>query len=194
MKPHAPAGDSYIDLYWMPVGAGTHFQRASLVLYESLAAALARRPRVALVHSALKLARQGQVFTLELMPLERGQPEAPLMTGPVGLRPAGRLRLFTYQLRLRESNRLPDEQYRVQPPERLASDEAAVDRLLELAPTLPPFTWGRRVQGTSEMWTSDSAISWLLLQSGIDATRIALPPHSRAPGWHAGIELALHDG
>lgn len=191
MTNEAPATTAFIDLYWMPVGAGTHLQRASLALYEAARAAVARRPRMALVHSALKLGRQGQLFTLELMPLERGQPEAPLMTGPVGARLAGRLRLFTYQLRLREDDRLPDEQYRVQPPERVACEKAAVDRLLELGPALPVYTWGRRVPGTSEMWTSDSAVSWLLIKSGIDAASIALPPKSRAPGWRAGIEVAL---
>ena len=44
---------------------------------------------------------------------------------------------------------------------------------------------------TGDMWNSNSAISWLLAGAGIDPARISLPPRGRAPGWHAGIAIAL---
>ena len=88
------------------------------------------------------------------------------MTGPVGIRGADRWRLFRYQLY-----------------------SATVERLLESAPRLPSHTWGRRAAGTTEMWTSDSATSWLLARSGIDLSQITLPEDGRAPGWKAGAEV-----
>ena len=66
-------------------------------------------------------------------------------------------------------------------------------RVVELGPAVPAHVWGRRVRGTSEMWTSDSALSWLLTKACVDASTIALPPGGRAPGWHAGIQLAAKD-
>ena len=63
-------------------------------------------------------------------------------------------------------------------------------RIVELAPTTPAHTWGRRVPGTGEMWTSDSVISWLLVRAGIDMSQIRIPDGGRAPGWLAGIKAA----
>ena len=180
----------YLDLYWLPVGAGTRFQRASLVLYEALAAALARRPRTALYHAALKFGADGRAYTLELMPVPARQDVPPLITGPVGIRGADRVRLFRYQLRSSESTTLPDEQWAVDSPVRLASEATAVRGLVAMASALPAYIWGRRAVGTSEMWTSNSAISWLLTRIGVSTAEIALPGGGRAPGWLAGIESA----
>lgn len=184
-----PASDPFLDLYWIPVGAGTHFQHASLVFYEAIASRLSRRPPATLYHSALKLRIDGTDFTLELLPAAAHQLESPLMTGPVGVRGADRLRLFRYQLLLKPGASLPDEQWAGE-PHRLTVDESAIRRLVELGPSVPAYVWGRRVPRTTEMWTSDSAISWLLCRAGIDASAIPLPPGGRAPGWHAGIQLA----
>ncbi|MEX2080643.1 MAG: hypothetical protein WEC33_03430 [Dehalococcoidia bacterium] len=62
--------------------------------------------------------------------------------------------------------------------------------ILDLAPGIPRHVWGRRVRGTSEMWTSDSVISWLLVKSGVDLSNVAVPAGGRAPGWLAGLDLA----
>ncbi|MBI2767264.1 MAG: hypothetical protein HYX53_15315 [Chloroflexi bacterium] len=183
--------DCFVDLYWLPVGAGTHFQRASLIAYGALLAAVTRRPRAGFVHAALKLRLDGRPYTLELMPIPARQETAPFLTGPVGWRPAGRLRLFRYQLLCREGAVLPDEGWVVGSPLRLTSDCATADRVLDCARRVPPFTWGRRAKGTGEMWTSDSAVSWLLSVAGIDAAAIAVPAGMQAPGWRAGLELAL---
>jgi hypothetical protein len=176
----------------MPVGAGTsRFQQASLRFWEAIEAARARRPRVRLFHSALKLVDEaGEAYTLELTPAFIGGPMAPLTTGPVGLRGADRFRLFRYQLRCVPGDRLPDEEFAYGPPRRLTSDCEAVRRIFELAPTVPRHVWGRRVAGTKEMWTSDSVISWLLVRSGVDLGDAGPPSGGRAPGWSAGLAVA----
>lgn len=183
-----PAADPFLELSWIPVGAGTHFQRASLLLYESVAAAISRRPRATLVHAGIKFALDGQRYTFEVMPAPPGPNHRGEVTGPVGIRPAGRLRLFRYQAVLSESPALPDEQWAVGPAIRLTSDPATIARAIELRLEIPAYTWGRRRRGHSEMWTSDSAVSWLLGRAGLDVRAIAIPPGTRAPGWFAGIE------
>ncbi len=176
----------------MPVGAGTsRFQRGSLRLWEAFEAARARRPRAALFHSALKLVSEdGQTSTLELTPAFAGGQESPLLTGPVGFRGAERWRLFRYQLRCLPVARLPDEEFVVESPTTLSTDCALIPRILALAPTIPAYTWGRRVAGSDEMWTSDSVISFLLVRAGVDLSAVAPPKGGRAPGWRAGVALA----
>ncbi len=181
-------GDSYVDLYWIPVGAGTRFQRASLVLYESVAAAISRRKRMALLHAGLKLKLDGVAYTLEVMPSPPGPNVRNEVTGPVGVRGADRLRLFRYQACLKEAESLPDEAWAVEPPLRLTADAAKVALIMELMREIPAYTWGRRRKGHTEMWTSDSAASWLLGRAGLDVEAIAIPSGSRAPGWRAGVE------
>lgn len=179
----------FLDLCWLPVGAGTRVQAASLWLYESVAARIGRRPKATLYHAALKFGVDARRYTLELMPIPREQHEEPLMTGPVGTRLAARLRIFQYQLRLRESAELPDEQW-IASVHRLASDPSAIEGVLGHARLVPPYTWGRRVPGTKEMWTSDSALSWLLTRAGVALGEAGPPPGGRAPGWDAGIAIA----
>ena len=185
-------GEGFVDLYWLPVGAGklSPPRKWSLWLWEAVDAALHRRPRKQLFHAGLKLqVPDGQVFTIELMPDFIPSSTPPAMTGPVGFRQAGRWRFFRYRLSCEPVTRLPDEEFAVGPPFRLG-EGALATRLLGLAPTLPAHTWGRRVKGTHEMWTSDSAISWLLLQAGVPLDGIGPPAFGRAPGWWAGVELA----
>lgn len=180
----------YLDLHWLPVGAGTHFQRTSLLLYESLVAALARRPRAVLCHAGLKIGLHGRTYTLELTPVPRNLDQPPILTGAVGSSLAGRARLFRYQLSINECPTLPDEEWTVGGPVHLVTDPRVMARIFDLAATVPPHVWGRRTPGTSEMWTSNSAVSWLLTNAGVDATAIPLPAGTRAPGWQAGIEAA----
>jgi hypothetical protein len=41
------------------------------------------------------------------------------------------------------------------------------------------------------MWNSNSLIAWLLTRAGIDAQGLEPPTGGRAPGWRAGIDVAL---
>ena len=113
-----------------------------------------------------------------------------MITGSVGSTFAGRLRLFRYQLCLKECARLPDEEWTIRRAAAPSTDATAVHRLLQAAATVPAHVWGRRYTGTSEMWTSNSAVSWMLTRTGLDAAAIALPAGTRAPGWHAGLEAS----
>ena len=166
-------------------------QRASLQWWEALEAARARRPRGVLYHSALKLGLDGEgVSTLELTPAFVASPVPALMTGPVGARPAGRFKLFRYELRLVPGAALPDETWAVGEPIRLADERTTVERIVEFASMVPAYTWGRRVKGTAEMWTSDSVVSWLLAKAGLEPRDARAPADGRAPGWTAGVEVA----
>jgi hypothetical protein len=181
-----------IELYWIPVAAGTaRLQRASLRVWETFEAARARRPRATLFHTALKLwPTGGEALTLELAPAFKGGTRPPLASGPVGVRWADRWVLFRYELVLVPAPTLPDEQWAVDSPVRLTAEAATAARIIEIAPTVPGHTWGRRVTGTQEMWTSDSVVSWLLVRAGLDLSRVQPPAGGRAPGWDAGIDVA----
>jgi hypothetical protein len=183
--------ESFVDLLWIPVAAGTpRAQQMSLALWEAIMAAASRRRRATLYHPAMKVGLDGVTYTMELTPVFVGEPSVPAMTGPVGFRGADRFRFFRYQLRCFEADMLPDEEWAPGPPIRLAGNRDLAQRMLDLAPAVPPYVWGRRVNGTSEMWTSASVVSWMLMQAGIDARSIAIPEGGRAPGWDAGIEVA----
>lgn len=188
------SGPCQVDLYWIPVGAGTsRFQRASLRAWEAFEAARARRPRTTLFHSALKLRfHDGRTCTIELTPAFVRGSVPPLAAGPVGFRRAGRFRLFRYQLQCLPVESLPDEQWAVASPVHLSDDCELVSRVLALAPAIPAHVWGRRVAGTHEIWTSDSAVSWLLAVAGVDLANVQPPAGGRAPGWQAGLTLARH--
>lgn len=177
---------SWAELSWIPVGAGTRFQRASLVVYESVAALLSRRGRQQLVHGGLCGSYQGLPFTLELMPAPAGPPSGEV-TGPVGTNWAGRLRLFRYQVCLLPDDALPDQAWAVAPPTRLTEDPAVVAAVMELSKKVPAYTWGRRRRGHPEMWTSDSAVAWILTRAGVELQAVGPPPGCRAPGWRSGI-------
>lgn len=55
---------------------------------------------------------------------------------------------------------------------------------------MPVLTWGRKVASADDMWNSNSVISWLLVESGVDVSVLASPAGTRAPGWAAGIAEA----
>jgi hypothetical protein len=180
-----------LTLYWIPVASGTRlpFQRWSLALYEAVAALLARRPRGQLYHAALKITVDGVTRTLEMAPEGQGRGQAPLVSGPVGDPRAARFRIFRYGLHCLEAASLPDEQYAVAVLN-LSGDCDTARRVLDLAPRVPGYTWGRRAPGTREMWTSDSVTSWLLTRAGLETASLRVPASGRAPGWQAGIEVA----
>ena len=58
-----------VDLYWLPLGAGGHSVRINGRVYEALAAAMQRRPRSDLYHSALQVHLPGEQFVIEQAPV-----------------------------------------------------------------------------------------------------------------------------
>lgn len=181
-----------VELLWLPVGAETsRFQQASLRLWETLEAARCRRPRTALVHSALRVrTTDGTSFAIELTPEFQRGAAPPTATGPVGLRLLGRLKLFRWALQCTPGGVFPDEQWATGDPMVLSTDCSTAEAILDLAREIPRYTWGRRRPGTGEMWTSDSVIAWLLVRAGIDLAGVGPPPGTRAPGWNAGMVVA----
>lgn len=184
--------EAAVDLYWLPLGAGGRFVRLNGRVYEAVASRIARRPARDLYHSALEARVAGERFVIESAPVPdaRGERRGVVAGGPVGMRWAGRLRIFRYEIRRWRDGEIPDAGEAVASPRLLSADAAQARRLLDLVPLVPTPVWGRDELGTGEMWNSNSLIAWLIARSGIDAESIEPPPGGRAPGWTAGLVVA----
>jgi hypothetical protein len=184
-------GAPAVDLYWLPLGAGGHSVRLNGIVYEAVAAAVGRRERLDLYHSALVVAAPEGRFVVEQAPAwGEAAGRGVVAGGAVGARALGRLRLFRYEVRRWRDGTIPDIAEAVESPRRVSDDPASARRLLELVALAPTPVWGRDELGAGEMWNSNSLVSWLLARSGIDVEAIALPAGGRAPGWRAGIVVA----
>jgi hypothetical protein len=185
-------GDAWIDLYWLPLGAGGHCVRWNGRVYERLVASARHRRPDDLYHSALLIRRGGTTYAVEMGPVwnvpaaDRGV----VCEGPVGARWLGMFRAFRYEVRCWPGGRIPDLDEAVGPPHRVSDDPAQVGAVLRVLPEVPPLTWGRDELAAGDMWNSNSLVSWALARTGHDLDRIAPPPHGRAPGWRAGLVLA----
>ena len=186
------ADQAYVDLYWIPLGAGGWFVKRNGRLYEALVALRDGRPRCDLYHSALEVAVPEGRFVIEQAPVPstRSASRGVVAQGPVGLRAAGRLRIFRYEVRCWPNGRIPDVGEAVDSPRRLSSDSDVAQRVLALAPEVPTPVWGRDELWTGDMWNSNSVVSWLIARSGLDPGRVPLPSGGRAPGWDAGLAAA----
>lgn len=183
------------DLYWIPLGAGGRYVRFNGRVFEAIAAARRHRPRCDLYHAALVVECDRERYTIELAPSPDadGANRGVVATGAVGSRCAGRLRLFRYELRCWRDGSIPDLGEAVGGPCRLSSDPRVVRRLLDVVATAPTPVWGRDELRTGEMWNSNSVIAWLLATAGVPPQLLRPPPHGRAPGWDAGLEVARRD-
>jgi hypothetical protein len=78
----------YVDLYWIPLGAGGWFVKRNGRLYEALVALREGRPPRALYHSALEVAVPEGRFVLEQAPVPRRRTASRgvVAEGPVGVR------------------------------------------------------------------------------------------------------------
>ena len=181
-----------MDLHWIPLGAGGHSVRFNGRVYEAIAAALRRRQRCDLYHSALVVELDGDRWTIEVAP----SPDADeasrgaVATGAVGSRYAGRLRLFRYEVRCWRGGSIPDLAEAVGEPRRLTEDPLIAHRLLDLVDTVPRLVWGRDELKAGDMWNSNSVIAWLIASAGLSTDELRPPPLGRAPGWAAGLEAA----
>jgi hypothetical protein len=188
----AGASREAIDLFWLPLGAGGHFLRWNGRVFEAVMARLERRTVCHLYHSALEVRVPEGTFVIELAPVPDadGDQRGVVVEGPVGIRWAGRLRLFRYELRRWCGGSIPDAAEAVESPRRLSEDPETAWRLLDLVPTVPRVVWGRDELRAGEMWNSNSVISWLLARIGLDAAAMKPPRGGRAPGWMAGVVVA----
>jgi len=71
--------------------------------------------------------------------------------------------MFRYEVRRWREGRIPDIDEAVESPQRLSSDAGTARRVLDLVARVPTMTWGRDELATSDMWNSNSVVSWLLL-------------------------------
>lgn len=188
------SGEHWVDLYWIPLGAGpgTHLVKASGWTYEHLLAWRHGRPPRSLFHSALLVRAGGSTYAIEMGPAWGGPAGDRGVTGvgPVGIRGLGRCPLFRYEVRCWRDGHVPDVAEAVGGPHRLSSDERAPRQLLSLVPSFPCLTWGRDELRIGDMWNSNSLVSWLLTSIGRDVTDVRPPNRGRAPGWTAGIVAA----
>jgi hypothetical protein len=182
-----------VNLYWLPLGAGGRFVRLNGRVFETLDAALHRRRRCDLYHSALEVRLGDDRFVIEQGPVwnNNSVPERGVVCeGPVGSRWLGRSRLFRYEVRRWRGGVISDLSEAVASPCLLSSDPVRARCLLELVPEVPRATWGRDELQAGEMWNSNSLVSWLLARTGLDIGAVALPTRGRAPGWDAGLVVA----
>jgi hypothetical protein len=187
-------GTSEIDLYWLPLGAGGHSVRLNGLIFEWVAARIQHRDRCDLYHSALEVRLRETRFVIEQAPAwSYGGERGVVAVGAVGIRAAGRSRLFRYEIRCWRDGVIPDVAEAVESPRRLGDDADCARRLLELVPQVPTPVWGRDELHTGEMWNSNSLISWLIARSGLDVSSVTPPAGGRAPGWRAGVVVAQRE-
>jgi hypothetical protein len=184
-----------VTLYWLPLGAGGHCVSRSGRVFEALAARHERRAARDLYHSALEVRVCSGRWTIEMTPAWSGghTERGVVREGPVGSRLLGRSVLFRYEVRRWRDGVIPDVREAVAGSRRVSADGAVAERLLELVPMVPVFTWGRDEAGAGEMWNSNSLTAWLLARTGHRMDRIAPPAGGRAPGWSAGLVVAARD-
>jgi hypothetical protein len=186
------AGETGVDLYWLPLGAGGHSVRLNGRIFEAVVARIERRSACDLYHSALVVRVPSGRFVIEQGPIPdaRGAERGVVAEGIVGSRLAGRFRLFRYEVRRWRDGVIPDVGEAVASPQRLTDDPRQAQRLLELVPRVPTLVWGRDELDTGEMWNSNSITSWLVVRSGLDPESAHVPVGGRAPGWNAGLAVA----
>jgi hypothetical protein len=184
--------DAAVALYWIPLGAGGRFVRCNGIVYEALMAAMQRRPRCDIYHSALEIRLPSGRYMVEMTPIPDGSFDARgvVAQGPVGVRAAAGLRLFRYEVRRWRDGVVSDLTYAVNGPIPVTSDPATAQRIFDVLPSVPTLTWGRDELHAGEMWTCNSLTSWALVSAGVDPEDIPFPPHARAPGWDAGLTVA----
>ena len=182
-----------VDLSWLPLGAGGRSVRLNGRVFEAVAARLQGRAPCDLYHSALEVRLPGgRRFIVEQAPVPDadGAERGAVAEGPVGVRWAGRLRVFRYEVRRWPDGLIPDIGEAVESPVRLSGDPLVARRLWDEVPRIPTPVWGRDEMGTGEMWNSNSIISWLVTRAGLPVDHLHPPAGGRAPGWHAGVIAA----
>jgi hypothetical protein len=185
-----------VRLYWIPLGAGGHSVRFNGRVFEAIAAARRHRRRCDLYHAALVVELDGQHYAIEVAPSpdrdEAGR--GAVATGAVGSRHLGWLRLFRYEVRCWRGGTIPDLGEAVGEPRLLSADPVIARRVIDLAAAVPTPVWGRDELEAGEMWNSNSVVAWLIAGAGLPTDRLRPPPHGRAPGWDAGLEVARRSG
>jgi hypothetical protein len=192
-KPVSTPTDTGIYLYWLPLGAGGSFVRFNGRVFEFIQALIERRVPLDLYHSALVVIVPDGTFVIENswpIPDAEGPSRGVAVEGPVFTRGLGRFEVFRYEVRCWRDGVIADEAEAVESPQCVSRDLEKARRILQLVDSVPTLIWGRDEQSAGDMWNSNSVISFLLARSGVPISSISPPHNGRAPGWHAGIEMA----
>lgn len=186
------AGEGWVDLYWIPLGAGGHVVRWTGHAYERLSARRHHRKALDLYHSGLLVNSAGITYAIEMGPVwnVRAGDRGVVVEGPVGARWLGRAQVFRYEIRCWAGGTFPDISEAVDSPMTTTRDPDRAERVLAAVRAAPPLTWGRDELRTGEMWNSNSLIAWALARTGHEMDRVGPPHAGRAPGWNAGLRLA----
>lgn len=181
----------HVALHWIPVRGsvgGNILQFASRWI--------APNPeRRDVYHCALKIstreADESPVYIVELTHYARGRKQA--RTGQVKSGFAGPRFLHAitgpvYGVRKWRNGQMVDEHKTVPHPIVITRNCAHVRELLNLVESVPTRPYGSLEFG--ELWTCNSAISWLLCRALGRPPEISVPPNGIAPGWQAGIAAA----
>jgi hypothetical protein len=184
--------NGWVDLFWLPLGAGGHFVRWNGRIYEWFSALREQRDTVDLYHCGLMLCLDDTTYAVEMGPVWNvpDQDRGVLCEGPVGSKRLRRFRAFRYEVRCWPGGRIPDVTEAVDSPLRTTEDPPRVAAVLRVLKEVPTLTWGRDELGAGEMWNSNSVVAWALARSGHDMDAIRSPERGRAPGWGAGLVLA----
>jgi len=189
----SPPSHHGVELLWIPLGAGGWFVRLNGRLWEAVHAAREHRPMYDLYHAALIVRVPDGHFTIENawpIPDAHGASRGVVVDGPVFTPWLGALRFFRYEVRCWADGVISDADWAVGRPQLISGDVAVARRVLDVLPSVPAYTWGREIQGTNDMWNSNSTISWVLTRSGLPAAEISPPSGGRAPGWRAGCAVS----
>jgi hypothetical protein len=187
-----PDETGWIDLHWLPLGAGGHSVRFNGRVYERLVAWHQHRSPRDLYHCALTLHLDGTTYAVEMGPVwnvadaDRGV----VVRGPVGARWLSRWRLFSYEVRCWPGGTIPDLAEAVGGPVRVSADRERANRALDRIRSAPALTWGRDELRAGDMWNSNALVSWALAATDHDLSVVHPPAGGRAPGWQAGLVLA----
>jgi len=184
--------NAWLDLYWLPLGAGGHVVRWNGRVYEWWSARRSHRAPSDLYHSGLMACLDDLTYAIEMGPVWNvaADGRGVVCEGPVGSRWLGRFRGFRYEVRCWPGGLIPDVGEAVDSPVRVTDDRTRVADVLRTLPDVPPLTWGRDELGAGEMWNSNSVVAWVLARTGHDMDATVPPPRGRAPGWNAGLLLA----
>ena len=193
VKP-GPGAAAVVNLYWLPSARRSQVRLFGPIFGPSRRLFKHRRS-CDLYHSALEIQLDAARYVIEMAPAwnERDENRGVVAEGSVGVRGAGRLRLFRYEIRCWLDGRIPDIDEAIDSPRCLSTDSEYARRILELVPNVPIGVWGRDKFMTGDMWNSNSLTSWLISRSGLEVGRISPPAGGRAPGWDAGLAVAARD-
>ena len=146
-------GTTWVDLYWLPLGAGGRSVRLNGRVYERIVALHEHRSPSDLFHAALLLRLDDITYAIEMGPVwnvdaaDRGV----VCQGPVGVRWLGRFRAFQYEVRCWPGGSIPDLAEAVASPSRVSTDHDQVRAVLDSVRQVPALIWGRDEVGCGDM-------------------------------------------